>query len=48
MLKFLLPLIAALKAGGNGGNGWELGVLVAQAYKGCKAELRRRPPDPRV
>lgn len=46
MLKFLLPLIAAIKAGRRGQDGWDLGILVAQAYRGCKAELKRRPLDP--
>lgn len=41
MLKFLLPLIAAIKAGRYNDDGWSLGVVVAQAYKGCKAELNR-------
>lgn len=41
MVKFLLPLIAALKAGIHGPDGWDLGVAVAQAFKGCKAELSR-------
>lgn len=41
MLKFLLPLIAALKAGSNSPDGWQIGVAVAQAYKGCRAELNR-------
>lgn len=41
MLKFLLPLIAALKAGHGSCDGWSLGVSVAQAYKGCKAEINR-------
>lgn len=40
MLKFLLPLIAALKVDCCGEpDGWRLGVAVAQAYKGCKSEL---------
>ena len=41
MLKLFLPLIAAMKAGARGSDGWSLGVQVAQAYKGCKAELNR-------
>lgn len=44
MLKFLLPLIAALKAGRSGEDGWQLGVAVAQAYIGCKAEISPRQP----
>ena len=44
MLKFFLPLIAAMKAGIRGSDGWNLGVEVAQAYKGCRAELNR-PTD---
>lgn len=44
MLKFLLPLIAALKAGRSGQDGWQLGVAVAQAYKGCKAEISLHQP----
>lgn len=39
MLKLFLPLIAAMKAGARGSDVWSLGVQVAQAYKGCKAEL---------
>lgn len=43
MLKFLLPLIAALKVDCCGEpDGWRLGVAVAQAYKGCQAELKRQ------
>lgn len=44
MLKFLLPLIAALKVDDRRGelDGWGLGVAVAQAYKGCQAELKRQ------
>ena len=45
MLKLFLPIIAALKAGYRGSDGWQLGVDVAQAYKGCKAELSRPIPD---
>jgi len=45
MFKFLLPLMAALKAGRNANrDGWELGVEIAQAYKGCMAELKRPMP----
>lgn len=41
MIKFFLPLIAALKVGAGGHDGWSLGVAVAQAFKGCKEELNR-------
>lgn len=41
MLKFLLPLIAVLKVKHNGQEGWQLGREVAQAYKGCQAEINR-------
>lgn len=44
MLRWLLPLIAALKVRAEPGQGsWDLGRSVAQAYKGCKVELGRRP-----
>lgn len=40
MLRWLLPLIAALKVRAvPGQGGWDLGRSVAQAYKGCRAEL---------
>lgn len=43
VLKFLLPLIAALKVDCSGkSDGWSLGVAVAQAYKGCRAEINRQ------
>lgn len=45
MLKFLLPLIAALKVKHCGQDGWQLGREVAQAYKGCCADLSR-PVEP--
>jgi len=46
MFKFLLPLIAAIKAGRSGTcDGWELGKTVAQAWKGCVDELKRPMPQ---
>ena len=43
MLKFLLPLIAAIRTPLRpASEGWVTGYDVAQAYLGCKKELTRQ------
>jgi len=42
MLKFLLPLIAALKVNATHCTGADIGWHVAQAWAACHAELRRQ------
>ncbi len=38
MFRFLLPLIAAIRLPQHT-DGWQYGRAIAQAYKGCQADL---------